>query len=166
MELKRCDPAAAAAAPVCRTSWSAVETERLLAAGIGKTGTSTIAFWVKACAACPVLGKRDAVRCHGLSVNHHAVSMGMQSTADGHASMLASMRVCGGDRSSMHVWRLSSGDYMELAECNNLLMCCADRLLEALRWPAQREGRQGRQRRRFATLDRGRGRGIEDRNGR
>lgn len=87
------DTAAVAAAPVRHCSWSAAENEAVLTAADGKAGTQQVAFWDKACAACPILGKRGAVRCHGLLVRPHIVSMGMQSIAGGHACMPGSKRV-------------------------------------------------------------------------
>ena len=76
------DQGAVAAAPVRCRIWSAAENEAVLAAGKGKTGTCTDAFWKKACRDCPILRARGPVRCHRLPCIVGIV--GVQSTADGH----------------------------------------------------------------------------------
>lgn len=60
--IKQRDPAAADAAPKHGRTWTDAENQALLAAGKGKSGTCTDAFWESACAACPILAKRGPVR--------------------------------------------------------------------------------------------------------
>lgn len=101
LAIKQRDPAAADAAPKRNRTWTDAEDQAVLAAGMGKSGTSTDAFWKSACAACPILAERGPVRsCTMLCTSHQ---MELSAKHYRWASSHRCMQVCGLLHHQQHV---------------------------------------------------------------